>query len=132
MILLFCLTIFISPIICPEVLIFRLEFDYISTYGGIVTTLMKHKYGLTRVQISLDSSGYLMNTFKPTDSSDNLTKYKIKYDNMFPEKPTLGNITHVNFYADRTSEELIKLNVLYNGSAERSILGLARRGNYNN
>lgn len=73
-----------------------------------------------------------MNTFKPADSSDNLTKYKIKYDNMFPEKPTLGNITHVNFYADRTSEELIKLNVLYNGSAERSILGLARGGNYNN
>ena len=119
----------LNPIFNSEVLIFPISLYksssmYIEEYFYFTT----HFYdSLEYVEVSLGSSELLIGKKSP---QYNITDINIKYDNIYPDKPTSGNITIGYFNVSRTGD-IAFLNVLYNKSFYHPKLGLARRVNYN-
>ena len=84
-------------------------------------------YGDNRkVRVSLGSSEFLIGVNKP---EYNKTDINIKYDNIYPDKPTYGNIATGYFNISKTDNNVF-LNVLDNNSFYECKLGLSRRVKY--
>ena len=118
-----------NPIFNSEVLIFP-----ITLYKSMSLSLEEYFYFSTyfydtykSVEVSLGSSEFLFGENKP---QYNITDINIKYDNIFPDKPTSGNITTGYFNISKADNNVF-LNTLYNKSFYHAKLGLARRVNYN-
>ena len=79
-----------------------------------------------RVCVSLGSSEFLFGVNNP---QYNITNHNIKYDNIYPDKPTSGNVTTGYFNISKKDNNVF-LNALYNNSFYEAKLGLARRVNY--
>ena len=131
MITLLCLILLANPILNSEVLIYPISLHktkgsfYIDDYFYFS---MYFQDDYRTVRVSLGSSQFLIGVDKPNYK---ISDINVKYDNIYPNKPTSGNVTKGIFNASRTNQE-VELNVLYNKSKYEAELGLARGVKYNN
>ena len=114
----------INPILNSEVLIYPIKLEKSTSFiTDDYFYFSMNFYGTYRnVRVSLGSSEFLIGVNKP---EYNKTDINIKYDNIYPEKPTSGNIATGYFNISKTDNNVF-LNVLYNNSFYEPKLGLSR------
>ena len=127
-----CLIYLISGIINTEkVLIYPIElhsmsWEFPEEYFDFELNFYSNP--ISHVHVSFGSSGYILGVER---EKYNITDINIKYDNIFPDQPTSGNITQGIFNASHTNQN-VSLNVLYNRSYYSPLLGLSRKRKYDN